>query len=203
MKVPSKQQAILEFAGGGASDGAEASRFRVPIPSATLGQKGTAAPNSAAPAASRAQDRGLFLLDAGARVGTAARKWNRTLPPIPQRTLAADHPACSTSPGQPEPQVLILFVRLVVVAIRRTRVPSIIVEGAAPPHVMTAFRFPAYQDWPASECSSAQKIFPRGGLPPRLPRAAFHPPSKGKGKKIKGFPRPAGTPGPDCVRPAG
>jgi len=46
---------------------------------------GTAAPNTAALAASRAPDQGLFLFDVDARVRTAARKWNRTLPPIPRR----------------------------------------------------------------------------------------------------------------------
>jgi len=51
----------------------------------------------------------------------------------------------STSPGHPEPQVLILFVRLVVVTIRRARVPSIVVERTAPPHVKTAFRVLWYQ----------------------------------------------------------
>ena len=72
----------------------------------------------------------------GPRPGSGIARSRR----FPGGTLAAGCYACSTSPGHPEPENVVLFVRLVVVAIRRTRVPSIIVEGTAPPHVMTAFR---------------------------------------------------------------
>jgi len=118
----------------------------------------------------------------GPRPGSGVARSRRFL----DGTLAPDDSACSTSPGQPEPQVFVLFVRLVVVAIRRTRVPSIIVEGTAPPHVMTAFRVRVYQDCPAG---GSQKTFRRGGMPPRAPPRRFLPASpKQKGKNSSDSP---------------
>ncbi|MBM3766887.1 MAG: RNA-dependent DNA polymerase [Acidobacteria bacterium] len=108
--------------------------------------------------------RTCFMFDAGCpasgpRPGNGKARSRQFL----DGTLAAGCYTRSISPGQPEPQIVVLFVQLIVVAIRRARVPSIVVESTAPPHVTTAFRLLVYHP----------KNFPRGGNAPSAPPTGF------------------------------
>ncbi len=127
----------------------------------------------------------------GPRPGSGIARSRRSL----DGTLAPGGSAWSTSPGQPEPQVIVLFVRLVVVAARRTRVPSIVVEGTAPPHVMTAFRVRVYQGCPARRCAS-KKFSSEGACPLGLPHPGFSLLRQGKSEKNQVIPPASRNPRP-------